>query len=332
MNNSITIPVDAKAPSVLNELANESSLNIFDTGSEVFALNIVFDEPMDNSIIPTILFEDEGVMVNPFQNASTGTWLSSTEYKAVFDLTAFPIQELYGIQMILDEVKDVSGNVLQNYVLSSSLSIDTKRPVIDELEISSNVIDEQIVMNDLFTMTIHYSEPMNVQYKPIIELFEEQVFVSDVQNDVFSSTWLDPKTYLATFNFIPYNLMLMNIDVQIFGAYDSLGNNQEYAFYSDTLQVNYNLVNLSELSGNNSYHFSIHPNPLFVGEILTFKNPFERETELSLFDSSGRKIFDKHRCDSDCKIETYSLSQGIYYLSVKAEEKLMKTIKFVVYE
>lgn len=331
-NNSITIPVDAKAPTVLNELANESSLNIFDTGSEAFELNIVFDEPMDNSIIPTILFENEGLTVNPFQNASTGAWLSSTVFKAVFDLAPFPVQELYGIQMILDEVRDVSGNVLQNYLLTNSLSVDTKKPVIDELEIPNNVVDAQIVLNDQFTMTIHYSEPMDVQYKPIIELFQDQNSVSDVQNDVFSSTWLDAQTYLATFNFIPENMSLMNIDVRIFGAYDSLGNNLEIAIYEDTIQIDYDFANLSDLDNGSSNQFSIYPNPVFIGDKLNFVHSKEFIAQLTLYDFFGREIKSAFTCQGDCVIDTNSLSEGIYFLRIASEDKILDTIKFIAYE
>ena len=78
-----------------------------------------------------------------------------------------------------------------------------------------------------------------------------------------------------------------------------------------------------ELSGEQKIKkFAAYPNPV-IG-LLTIENPIQDEKVIiSILDLNGRQIIELSSAESEIKLDTRSLSSGVYFLNVKTTKGIL---------
>lgn len=333
VSSTISVDVDAKLPEIVSDIANLSQLNIFNTGGNSYSLNITFNKLMNTSILPTIEFSDNGIIVQPLTMNQNSSWIDANNLNLFFDLESAPTQEIYGISLSLVEVQDQSGNILLNYPLISQLDIDTHKPEISSAISSHYLINDQVINDNSFQIVMDYSELMRTNNKPIVSFYQGANPISEISYNVFDSYWTDTNTFVALFDFPENTLDLVGLNFRVISAIDSLSNPQDIYWFDDLIDVSYEISSNSASELAWELNFKIYPNPIQNGYDLTIGNQNETKIFTSILDATGRVVVSESYCtDKICKLSINVLSSGVYYLNIRTEEGLVYTEKIIVYE
>ena len=79
--------IDTLDPTVTSITPNHTTLRDIHTGTATFALTVVYGEPMNTSIAPTVSFPAENPGATLTLNSAQSGWSNSTTYVAHFDVT-----------------------------------------------------------------------------------------------------------------------------------------------------------------------------------------------------------------------------------------------------
>jgi len=223
---SNAVHLDTQNPILVSLTVNDENLNSSDIGAQALILELSFDKEMNQSTIPELIFttstEVNSVLV---VSESNTVWESPTSCKLTYNLQNQPF-ELFGIDVSISNLKDLAGNIPQNETILNLFNIDTRRPEIVQLSASSPIISDANVGNGLFTITLEYSESMNTLQKPVIQLLNNSMVVSDVAYHIFSSTWMDAQHFKAFFNITDTNVELEELVLSVNFGQDVSGNPQ----------------------------------------------------------------------------------------------------------
>jgi hypothetical protein len=333
VSSTISVDVDSKMPQIVSDIANLSQLNVFNTGGNSYNLNLTFNKLMNTSNIPSIEFSYNGIILQPLTMNQNSSWLDANNLNLFFDLESAPTQEIYGINLLLNEVQDQSGNILLNYPLLSQLDIDTRKPEIISAIPSHYLINDQVINDNSFQIVMDYSELMRTDFKPIVSFYQGVNPVIEISYNIFDSYWTDTNTFVALFDFPENTLDLVGLNFRVISAMDSLANAQEIFWFNDLINVSYDISSnaISELGWN--MNFKIYPNPIQNGNDLIIENQNEKGIFMSMLDPTGRLVISESSCiDKNCKLSINVLSSGVYYLNLRTEEGLVYTEKIIVYE
>lgn len=246
--NAITI--DTKNPTLENIVLNKTLLNVSDIGGQAFNLELTFDKAMDETINPVMLFPIHP-QVNSVLTINTPQtfWINNNRCKITFNLANNAV-EIASILGDISEIKDVSGNRVDDFSLEDLFSIDTKRPQILELIPSSNIISDSDVGANGFTILVEFDEPMDETQKPIVELFENGTLSNSVNYNVFVSEWLNDTVFEAQYNVVDNNLEKENIEVRVNFGRDLAGNGQAILEEANWISLDTKNPNLISLTAN----------------------------------------------------------------------------------
>jgi hypothetical protein len=120
VTNAFTI--DTRNPLVVSMTPSTTTLQTTDVGTATFEVAITFDEAMDESSQPAVLFVSTPVMNVVTSPASA--WSSATEYTLVYDIPN-QTQQITTVDMTLDgNARDVAGNAAVTFNASNAFSVN----------------------------------------------------------------------------------------------------------------------------------------------------------------------------------------------------------------
>ena len=249
-NDSLLFKIDTKNPNVLNALVSDNKLTINDIGSQAIVFTINFDKPMNTNTLPSIDFTTADLLGNVLSiNNSNTFWIDSLHCQLSFNLQNV-INETFDIGILLNGIKDISGNSPSIIQIDSLFSIDTKRPLIVNYSSSDNIIADASVGSGGFFVDITFSEKMNTNQLPIVELYNDGNLLADVTYSIFSSSWLNDTTYHALFNVLDNNIEIPELSLQINFGQDVLGNGQSLNTVDDWINIDTKNPSILVLSAN----------------------------------------------------------------------------------
>lgn len=123
--------IDTRNPALLFIAAEPNEITEANVGSEGFTIVAIFDQPLEASAVPDILFPAEMPQSLTLNTGSSG-WLNASTYQAVFDV-ANVMEILPDVDISLGAVEDEVGNPT----------------TIAELDLFSINIDEDVNVNEL---------------------------------------------------------------------------------------------------------------------------------------------------------------------------------------
>jgi len=205
-------------------------------GAGTFSLTIVYDEDMDQATIPLVGFPTVGENPAPTLAFSSGTWTNARTYVAYYTVSDLNLI-MNNIDVSVSDGRDIAGN-LQNpnpqTIIAgnglNSFNINMANPAVLTAVPSTVLITDATATP--FIITITYNVPMDqtAPNKPIVSfptIGENPNLDVTLSYDVAASTWnLAGTVYTARFNLIDQGLCMNNVDIQISGGKDLIGNTQ----------------------------------------------------------------------------------------------------------
>lgn len=249
-NDGNLFKIDTKNPNVLSVTVTDNILTINDIGSQAVILNLSFDKAMNTGIIPSINFTTAGLIGSVLTiNSSNTFWIDSLTCQLSFNLQNV-INESYEIGIIINNLKDLSGNSPSTVQIDSLFSIDTKRPSLTNVTSSASIIADANVGAAGYYVDINYSEKMNTAQLPVVELYDNGMLLADVTYAIFNSNWLNDTTFHALFNVLDNNIEIDNLMLQINFGQDVLGNSQNIINEIDWISIDTKNPGIAVLSAN----------------------------------------------------------------------------------
>ncbi|MCE2656412.1 MAG: T9SS type A sorting domain-containing protein, partial [Sediminibacterium sp.] len=249
-NDSLVFKIDTKNPNLLSTLVSDNLLTINDIGSQAIIFNLSFDKPMNTAIIPSVDFTASGLLgsvLNP--NLANTFWTDSLNCQLSFNLQNL-INETFDIGIVLQGLRDLSGNSPSVLQLDSLFSIDTKRPDLISFTPSSAIIADASVGAGGFHIDISFNEKMNTTQIPVIELYNNGVLLTDAAYAIFTSTWQNDTTFRALFNVSDNNVEITDLALRINFAQDVSGNAQMLVNIADWINLDTKNPGIVVLSAN----------------------------------------------------------------------------------
>ncbi len=213
-----TVTVDMTRPVVHLVTVGDPVLTDGDTG---LGLGVIFSEPMDMSVAPTLIFSPN---VDTTLTPSSSYWLFDDHFYASFDVADADVD---ADSVTIDAIgaRDVAGNLQTDYAPLHEFEIDMLNPTVVGVGISDETIDNADV-GSIFMVTIDYSESMDNGVVPAIEFAPS---VSSVLSPA-AGAWVDSDTYQATYDVLDAVVSQVGIDITVTGAADAQGNLQQIAY------------------------------------------------------------------------------------------------------
>lgn len=131
---------------------------------------------------------------------------------------------------------------------------DQRQPEVIEVIPNYYLITEQDTGVASFSLTINYDEPMDTSLLPVVTFPVEDPMVNFLTYNATHTGWVDQKTYKVAYDVSGFIGSLDNIDVQVAGCEDTIGNLQEEYLHEDLYSIN----------TNTSIVDSVHTNPAVI--------------------------------------------------------------------
>ncbi len=205
---------------VSNILLNESNV-----GSQALQITLEFDEEMNTAIVPTFTFPNQNplgevLILNTFSSG----WSDEFTYVTVYNQVNSSV-EMDNIVLQLENYTDLAGNDPIETSLSTIFTIDTKKPEVADISVSSAVLADADVSGGLFEVDITFQEEMNASQLLLIQLAGVDIS-SSISYNPFDSEWIDEMTFRAAFNTSDQNVEIENIGIEVGFGLDAAGNSQ----------------------------------------------------------------------------------------------------------
>ncbi len=320
--------LDLIKPSVDQVNTSHSIISDSLVGTNLYAVDFTFDEPMDITLKPFVqITTANGTLLNSIQyNVLESDFVTPYTYKVHFYVSDLA-EEIDSLAIEIDFAKDALGNWSNGFTQLNFSSIDTKNPEV----VSQFANDYALTTGDSeFTNLMVFNEPMHQANLPQMEFSDAFINPNVLNLNTSTSYWMNDETYQLSYsiNNIEYNNQ--HINTVISGATDLAGNamvNFEKEEYC-TIELNY-LAGLEILSANN---FTLYPNPISERDIqLSLKASIPRtEITLDIYSVDGKWIDTlefKKLNDTTFICNTFNVSSGVYQLK---QSELGINLKLIV--
>ncbi len=125
--------IDTRNPEITTILANAYVVQANNVGQGGFSILVLFDEPMDVSEVPVLVFDaDENVDEVLSANSMLSGWLNAFTYEAVFDVANEEF-ESFDVGVGVTNVSDLAGNNLNASFFGEFFDIDLTTVSVNEL-------------------------------------------------------------------------------------------------------------------------------------------------------------------------------------------------------
>ncbi len=128
------ISIDTKNPTAVVVNANDYEITFNDDGEENFSILAIFDEEMNTSQIPFVLFPNENPLSTITENSDASGWLNNTTYQKVYDVSNATTVLLPDVDVVITGSVDLAGNLQVQVELDDYFDIDVNPVGIEEVE------------------------------------------------------------------------------------------------------------------------------------------------------------------------------------------------------
>ena len=214
--------IEMENPSVISLLPDPLLLTDSEVGAGNFTITAVYSEMMDTTAIPTVTFPVEDPLARTLTPAASG-WTSLTEFVATYDV-ADSNEALPNIDVQINGAIDFVGNPQQVGSAVDTFSIKTDNPTIVALQTQPGTIADADVGTNTFTLTVDFSRAMDTTSPPAIVFPVEDPLANTLIVNPGGTGWTSPTQYVASYDVVDDNETLMDIDVEVSGVADPIGN------------------------------------------------------------------------------------------------------------
>jgi len=305
---------DMKGPEVLS--INTLSTIISDSllGSSNYFIDVVFNEPMNMSIKPLVLHENEIDLNNSIQyNIDQSFFIDPYNYRAIFQVNDENI-EVEDIDLTISYAKDFANNTQQVYLETAFTSIDTKNPSIIDLEINTNELslnENQLLFHVLFDEEMTQNEAIQFDFYPFLTP------PTVLQQTDF--TWLENDSLNASYELLSAADETEVYDVSVTNSTDLAGNLMVPLTLDDLLTIQ-GFLNVEQV---HSERIQLYPNLITQGTRIYFKNISEQSIakNCDLLSSEGKyvKSIGIEKIGDLWTSEPINVPTGVYFIKINQQ-------------
>ena len=300
---------DLKGPHVEYSLPVTPLLSDALIGSNLYYVDVSYNEQMDPGTIPLIIHESNDDLSGSIQyNFIESHYLDDFNYRAFFNIMDENI-EVDSIDIGVIHGRDFSGNVQAEYSEDFFVSLDTKNPSIINFSTSTN----SLAIGDQLDISISFDEEMDTNQ--IVEFQYNPIITSPVELTQTSYTWADSVNMNVQYALVNSNANPYSFDLSIVEGTDKAGN----------LLIPYGVDSVFSIPGslgieNEMESILLYPNVITSGDRVVIKgNPFIKNIDLIEIYNSEGKLLKKAKFHKDGAF-WYStplhFEPGMYYVQV----------------
>jgi len=213
--------VELELPAIASITTTDTLVNCADN-TFTFNVDVQFNQPMDIAVIGEGNFLNSAVLtvLVPVQTY----WIDSLNFRLRYTVSSNQL-EIAEIKMKFLNFTTATGQTLPSATHQLPFLIDTKRPMIDEYAVSTNLINDAALSSE-FNLEYTFSEACAENSIPFT-LFNAPINVSGtfVLNTLLSS-WIAPNIYKAVYTLLDANCYVAAVNIAVNNAVDQNGNSQ----------------------------------------------------------------------------------------------------------
>jgi hypothetical protein len=222
-NSTPVFNINTQNPSLLSYTISDTVLSRVDIGSNVLVCTFEFNQALQTSNLPTQIFSNSTAIGASLQfNTQNSFWIDSFNLQLTYNL----LNQSYEsglMDITLDQIKDSNGNSAENGLIQNAVTIDTKIPELLSASPSVLIVSDNESSSNGFVFSLHFSEKMDQQQKPIAELFLNGSLNTEINYNVFGSNWISDSIFEAKYNVIDNNIELDSFELKVnFGKDEAL--------------------------------------------------------------------------------------------------------------
>jgi hypothetical protein len=306
--------IDTKNPTVTDATISGNMITDAQVGTGGFSVTLVFDEEMDSSVFPTIFYPGANGAGTLQFNPAMSSWEGNVcvKYFNVIDQNIEVGEIFIGFEI----AKDGSSNVQVPYTHYEAIAIDTKNPIVNSLTANDYLVTNSNVGGGGFVLIAIFNEAMNTTTAPSFS-FPDADVSSVLTLNTMDSEWLNPFTFVASFDVAAGGVIIQDIDIQVAGASDIPGNPTVVAVYEDFFSID-QVSSVAELETSGT--LAVFPNPVRVGQNLNVTWPANLGAHtVFVANGLGQLVFSRSLADVSghrFEIPTGKFESGTYFVGV----------------
>lgn len=216
--------IDLKAPTTLTLEATDAFLTMEDVGSLAQQLSLTFDEAMDQTIAPLVIFSGADPLDGSLTRvALMSYWNDDHTCQITYSLSGNEV-ELLGLDISVEGLKDIAGNSVVPDLWEDVFSIDTRKPTVTSAVPATTVINDASADADQWAVQLSFSESMDTSVLPFIAPTQPDALSGSLIYSPNESSWIDPTTFRAAFEVTDLEVEVDGVDIGISLARDVHGN------------------------------------------------------------------------------------------------------------
>jgi hypothetical protein len=139
---------------------NESNI-----GETAIVIEINFSEEMNTALIPSLNFPNQVNIFNSINlNTDASEWVSDDQYRAVYELINASA-ELDAINVLTTNAADLAGNQVTMELAIDLFSIDTKKPIVENVVMSEFVLSDSEVGTSSVFINLIFDEDKDLTWQ-----------------------------------------------------------------------------------------------------------------------------------------------------------------------
>jgi len=238
------LTIDTENPNLV-DVSNVSAIN--EAANGTFAeLTFQFSEEMSSGAA-LISFANEDPTINSLAPSNNIMWNSNFTAFTESYLVSDADEELYDITASVSGLTDAAGNIMVTEEIETSMVVDTKAPTIISVSSSDLYVNEESVGMSGFSISVVFDDTMNPNQPPSLSFPLENPGATLMLNEV-SSNWLNPAEYQFVYDVIDEDLEINNIDTEVIGGIDDVGNAAGFSQDLDVFNIDTKAPEVSSIT------------------------------------------------------------------------------------
>lgn len=209
-------------PDVLAISANIDTISDVHAGAGTFMLTVEFNEAMDTTVHPVIVFPQHDPTVNTLAFAS-GSWVNGWTYNTVYDV--FNSNEVLDSIEVTVALAQSADSVQQAIFTANNVFwVETENPSVAMLWCNDSLLSDPDTSTQALYLYMSFSEAMSMMDTAQIAFPADDAIAGGLMVNAAASSWIDSVTYIAAFDFADADVLQTNITAAVTGVSDRLGN------------------------------------------------------------------------------------------------------------
>lgn len=208
-----------------------------DTGIAHFGLTVVFDNSMDTSSVPSLIFPVEDPTINSLVfNPDSSSWLSPYTYEARYDVL-YSGELLDSIDVRVAGALNTEGQAQAAFDARDQFTIEMQAPSVDMLIPNRTMLADGNTGPAAFRFQVRFDEEMDMLVAPQVSFPGTNPLLQSFLIRPDSTRWQDPQTYVIVYDLLDADETLPKIDIVVESAKDVYGNLQTPYFGTNELSI-----------------------------------------------------------------------------------------------